>query len=289
MCQLAVHCARAPSSWCPQPTDSWFAFVLPASFYRDRMSVSRRRLLQIAALGTAAGCSPAEIRKSSSAAPTRADSSSPSPSPSPSASLQLGSAPELVHGARSVPTVALTFHGAGDPGIARAALQELEHAGVRATVLAVGSWLDAEPTMADRVLSRGHELGNHTQHHLPMRGLDGTTAHREIVECGRTLRRLTGSHGRWFRASGTQHTTKVIRTAAARAGYAQCLSYDVDSLDWTDPGADAIVRAVLEKARGGSIISLHLGHSGTVAALPRLLTGLHALGLRPTTVGELVG
>ena len=182
----------------------------------------------------------------------------------------------------------MTFHGAGDPSIARAVLHELERASVRATVLAVGTWLDSEPVMARRVLSAGHELGNHTQHHLPMRGLDAATAHGEIVECARTLHRLTGSQGRWFRASGTQHTTRVIRIAAARAGYARCLSYDVDSLDWTDPGPDAIVRAVLDTAQGGSIVSLHLGHRGTVAALPPLLDGLRKKGLTPTSVGELV-
>jgi peptidoglycan/xylan/chitin deacetylase (PgdA/CDA1 family) len=167
-------------------------------------------------------------------------------------------------------------------------LHELELSHVRATVLAVGTWLDSEPAMAQRVLSGGHELGNHTQHHLPMRSLTATTARWEIVECGRTLRRLTGSHGRWFRASGTQYPTRIVRTAAAQAGYAQCLSYDVDSLDWTDPGPDAIVRAVLKGARGGSIVSLHFGHSGTVAALPPLLDALRARGLKPTTVGDLV-
>ena len=194
-----------------------------------------------------------------------------------------------MHGPRSAPAVALTFHGAGDQVIARAVLHELEQANVRATVLAVGTWLDSEPVMAKRVLSAGHELGNHTQHHLPMLGLDAATAHREIVECAGTLNRLTGSRGRWFRASGTQHTTPVIRTAAARAGYTQCLSYDVDSLDWTDPGPDAIVRGVLGRAKGGSIVSLHLGHRGTIAALPPLLDGLRTKGLRATTVGELVG
>ena len=194
-----------------------------------------------------------------------------------------------MHGPRSALAVALTFHGAGDQAIARAVLHELEQAHVRATVLAVGTWLDSEPVMARRVLSAGHELGNHTQHHLPMLGLDAATANQEIVECARTLKRLTGSRGRWFRASGTQHTNPVIRTAAARAGYAQCLSYDVDSLDWTDPGPAAIVRAVLGRAKGGSIVSLHLGHRGTIAALPPLLDGLRTKGLRATTVGELVG
>ncbi|MGZ4631238.1 MAG: polysaccharide deacetylase family protein, partial [Actinomycetes bacterium] len=148
---------------------------------------------------------------------------------------------------------------------------------------------DDQPAMARRVLDGGHELGNHTQHHLPMRGLGPAAAHREIVECAHRLRQLTGSQGRWFRASGTQHTTRVIRTAAAHAGYARCLSYDVDSLDWTDPGPDAVVRAVLDNARGGSIISLHLGHRGTIAALPPLIDGLGKKGLRAQSVTELVG
>jgi peptidoglycan/xylan/chitin deacetylase (PgdA/CDA1 family) len=263
------------------------------------MPLSRRQLLQIAALGAAAaGCSSTDTglptAKATAPRPTSSDPSgpvdnSPSPSASPVASQHKHtSAPELVHGRRSVPSVALTFHGAGDPAIARAVLRELEREKVRATVLAVGTWLVAEPAMATRVLGAGHELGNHTQHHLPMRGLDAATAYQEVVGCARTLHRLTGSQGRWFRASGTQHTNSIIRSAAARAGYAQCLSYDLDSLDWTDPGPDAIVRAVLAGAKGGSIVSLHLGHPGTVAAMPALLAGLQTMGLKPTTVAELV-
>ena len=198
------------------------------------MALNRREALQIAALGAvAAGCS--TVSGSGRARPTSAppESSSggapPADSPSAPVARRLRSAPEFGHGPRTGTTVALTFHGAGDPGIARAVFDELARARAHATVLAVGTWLDSEPTMAQAVLAGGHELGNHTQHHLPMRGLDAATALREIAECARTLHRLTGSRGRWFRASGTQHTTHTIRAAAAEAGYAQCLSYDVDS------------------------------------------------------------
>ncbi|MGZ4592476.1 MAG: polysaccharide deacetylase family protein [Actinomycetes bacterium] len=264
------------------------------------MTISRRELLQMAALGlAAAGCSRPgadQAARRTTAAPSGTPSSAPaSPSAttsgaaSSSGATRVTSASELVHGRRSSTAVALTFHGAGDPAIARAVLRELAHAHVHVTVLAVGTWLDDQPAMARRVLDGGHELGNHTQHHLPMRGLGPAAAHREIVECAHRLRQLTGSQGRWFRASGTQHTTRVIRTAAAHAGYARCLSYDVDSLDWTDPGPDAVVRAVLDNARGGSIISLHLGHRGTIAALPPLIDGLGKKGLWAQSVTELVG
>jgi hypothetical protein len=66
-----------------------------------------------------------------------------------------------------------------------------------------------------------------------------------------------------------------------------CLSYAVDSLDWTDPGPDAVVGAVLDHTRKGSIISLHLGHGGTVGVLSVVLDGLRSRGLRPDSVSEL--
>jgi peptidoglycan/xylan/chitin deacetylase (PgdA/CDA1 family) len=66
------------------------------------------------------------------------------------------------------------------------------------------------------------------------------------------------------------------------------VSYDVDSLDYTDPGPDAVVAAVLGSGRRGSIVSLHLGHPGTVTALPAILRGLARRGLRPVTLTGLL-
>ena len=51
--------------------------------------------------------------------------------------------PEVVHGPRDRPAVALTFHGQGDPTVVTQLLSRLEARDVRVTVLAVGSWLAA--------------------------------------------------------------------------------------------------------------------------------------------------
>jgi len=207
----------------------------------------------------------------------------------PPASTALGtnSQGDLLHGSRTGTSIALTFHGAGDPALATAVLSELASAAAPVTVFAVGSWLKANPSMASAILDAGHELGNHTYHHLPMSTLGAAVAAEEIASCAALLTTLSGSRGRWFRPSGTPQSNATIRAAARRSGYAQCVSYDVDSLDWTDPGSAAVTRRVLSLARPGSIVSLHLGHPGTVAALPALLAGLHAKGLRPATLSEL--
>ena len=111
--------------------------------------------------------------------------------------------------------------------------------------------------MAMRILDAGHELGNHTYDHLTMPNLTASRDDTEITRCAELLHTLTGSQGRWFRPSGTSRATPTILAAAARAGYRECLSFDVDSLDYTDPGPDAITTNVLRAVRQGSIVSMH--------------------------------
>jgi len=195
---------------------------------------------------------------------------------------------EITHGPRDQARVALTFHGQGDPAVINRLLDRLAAARTRVTVLAVGTWLAAQPQLGRQIVAAGHELGNHTEHHADIKAMSEDAAYAEIASCAATLRTVTGSIGRWFRPSQTPHATATIEAAAARAGYPVCLSYDVDSLDYTDPGAGAIVSTTLAAVRPGSIVSLHFGHSGTVTAMPGLLAGLRARGLTPVTMTELM-
>jgi peptidoglycan/xylan/chitin deacetylase (PgdA/CDA1 family) len=172
--------------------------------------------------------------------------------------------------------------------MADALLAEAERAAAQITVLAVGTWLGQYPQIADRILRGGHDLGNHTMHHLDIRAMDAAGTYTEIAGCAQRLRALTGSIGRWFRPSQTQYSTPLIEREARKAGYQTCVSYDVDSLDYTDPGPDAIVSTVLGQVRPGSIISLHLGHPGTVTALPSIVRGLAGRGLSPVTLTGLL-
>ena len=108
----------------------------------------------------------------------------------------------------------------------------------------------------------------------------------EIERCRDRIAALTGGPGAFFRPSAAQHATPEVLRLAGAAGYATVLSYDVDSRDFTDPGAAAIRRAVAA-ATAGSVVSMHLGHPGTLAALPGLLDDLAARGLTPVTASAL--
>ncbi|GAA1173347.1 peptidoglycan/xylan/chitin deacetylase (PgdA/CDA1 family) [Kitasatospora gansuensis] len=282
----------------------------------DRRSVLRTaaRLAAVTAVGALSACAPGPTRATGDLGPidppegpagysplitrnpagTPAATAAPTPVPSPPAAVVPVTAPlapgtpvEVVNGPRGRAEVALTFHGEGDPAQATALLERAEQHGVRLTVLAVGRWLDQQPQMAERILRGGHELGNHTQNHLDINAMTPDQAHAEIAECAERLRRLTGSIGRWFRPSATQYANAMVREQARLVGYEHCLSFDVDPRDYSDPGADLLQRRLLRSVQGGSVVALHMGHQGTVDALPAVLDGLQRLGLRPVTASQL--
>jgi peptidoglycan/xylan/chitin deacetylase (PgdA/CDA1 family) len=252
--------------------------------------MDRREALRAAA-ALAAGAAASACDATSAPAPASwvAAPASRAPRPTVSPVPAAGARPaEISHGPRDRAAVALTFHGQGDAGIVGRLLDEIARGGAHVTVLAVGTWLTAQPALAHRVLAAGHELGNHTEHHADLKRMSASAAHAEIDACARKLHALTGSIGRWFRPSQTRHATTLIKEQAAKVGYPTCLSYDVDSLDYTDPGAGAVVANTLKAVGQGSIISLHFGHAGTVTAIGPLLRGLRERGLEPVTVSQLM-
>ena len=195
---------------------------------------------------------------------------------------------QITHGPRTRPQVALTFHGQGDPALAHSLLSAAEQHGARLTVLAVGSWLDEHPDLARRILDGGHDLGNHTQRHVSVNAMSEAAARKEITDCADRLKRLTGSIGTWFRPSRAPTAAPLVAGLARAAGYPHVLSYDVDSLDYTRPGAAAVTRKVLAEVTNGSVVSLHCGYPDTIAALPDVLHELDRRGLRAVTTTELL-
>ncbi|MFI6288251.1 polysaccharide deacetylase family protein [Streptomyces sp. NPDC051018] len=264
--------------------------------------IDRRRALRAGAgvaVAAALATSCADDGGPAPAAPAAPAALSPTPSPgrardtrtttaAPAARRYPGQPAQITHGPRDGDRVALTFHGAGDPATANAVLAEAERAGARVTVLAVGDWLDEHPGLARRILDGGHDLGNHTRRHLTINEMPEADAYAEITGCAERLRRLTGSIGTWFRPSRTQYATPLVVRLARRAGYPHVLSYDLDSLDATSPGATAVTRTVAGQIQRGSVVSLHFGYADTVAALPPLLDDLHRRGLRAVTTTELL-
>jgi peptidoglycan/xylan/chitin deacetylase (PgdA/CDA1 family) len=258
--------------------------------------VPRRAFLagSLAALGAlAAGCGGGDgsgaAATTTTAAATAPVPTAPSAPPSTAAPL----ARFVVSGPTTKPRVALTFHTNGDLGLANQLLDVLASRHVKITSFIVGDWLEANPDMAKRIADGGHEFANHTYTHPSFFDLSRDAQLDEVLRCRNVLSDLTGGPGVAFRPSGTDDGTanpgEQILSVAAEAGYGTVLGFDVDPLDYDDPGAAVVTQRTLAAVKPGSIVSLHFGHAGTVEAMPAILDGLDQRDLTPVTVSTLLG
>lgn len=233
---------------------------------------------------TAGGSTTTTTTATSPAPSTTVATSSPAPVPG----ILATPGADITSGPATSAAVALTFHGAGTLDLTTAVLDIARAAGAHLTVFAVGQWLAANPGVGRDIVAAGHDLGNHTWSHQEMTTLNAAAARREIEQGATAVAGAVGQAGVLFRPSGTPTSTATIRAAATASGYARCISYDVDSLDYTDPGAAAVQSRTLAGVKAGSIVSLHLGHQGTVEALPAILRGLADKRLAAVTLTQLL-
>ena len=260
----------------------------------DPTPFGRRRFLAAAALAVgalAAACGDDGGGTGAATTATGAPASTAPPTPAPSTAPP--PAQFVVSGPKDHDRVALTFHTNGDLGLVDQLLDVFASKNVHVTAFIVGNWLEANPDMAARIAGGGHEFANHTYTHPTFGALSPAGMLDEIARCRDVLVRLTGGPGKFFRPSGTDDGTtspgQQVLDVAAQAGYGTVLGFDVDPLDYDDPGADAVVQRTLATVAAGSIVSLHFGHSGTVDAMPAILDGIAQKGLKAGTASALLG
>ena len=258
-------------------------------------SLPRRSFLGGIAAAIAAACSSGAKRAgdASAAATTSATALTAASSVPETSTTRPATARFVSAGPADRQQVALTYHVSGDRSLVTQLLDVLDARSVKITAFMVGSWLEANADLATRFTSAGHELANHTYTHPTFPTLSRADMQQEIERCRDVRQRIAGSAGDFFRPSGTSNGTDdpsgVVHDVAHAAGYDTLAGFDVDPMDYDDPGASTVAARTLAAVHPGAIVSLHFGHAGTIEAMPAILGGLDARGMRPVTLRELLG
>jgi len=197
------------------------------------------------------------------------------------------------HGPRNSNLVALTFDDGPDDPYTLQIRDILDARGVKATFFTVGKALDARPDIAKALLSDGHLLANHSYRHDAVRWLD--PRYHELQAAQDAFRRNLGVCPAFFRPPHGTHTPFMARVVGDHG--MRMVTWDVSGADWATDDGQQVARRVLENVKPGSIILLHDGIDGSVSAdrsvlltaLPLILDGLEARGLKPVTLDRLLG
>lgn len=164
----------------------------------------------------------------------------------------------------------------------------LKAEGVRATFFLSGPWAQATPEAVQRIVADGHELASHGQRHDNFSRLGRLGTAENIQAAHKILKDLSGQEPRLVRPPNGDFNAVSLQ-AARDLGYETVL-WSVDSLDWKNPGAAAMVQRVLGLAHPGAIILMHASDSSRQihAALPAIISGLRQQGYQLVTAGALL-
>jgi peptidoglycan-N-acetylglucosamine deacetylase len=180
--------------------------------------------------------------------------------------------------------LALSFDDGPDRVVTPQLLDTLSHHGVRATFFFIGSQAEVAGDVIGRVISDGHEIGNHLWRDERAAGLSEAEFECRLL----CTRDALGVPSRLFRPGGGWIGRR--KTAiAARNGY-RCVLGSIYPFDAQVGLRPRIVADVARRARPGSIIVLHEGRpdrGGVVRVVDDLLARLRATGYEVVPVSEL--
>jgi polysaccharide deacetylase family sporulation protein PdaB len=184
--------------------------------------------------------------------------------------------------------LAITFDISWGTNTPTPVLDILKENEIKATFFLSGPWAQKYPEIPIRIANDGHEIASHGQRHINLSTLDNQGIKEEIMLAHNILQEVTERTPKLIRTPNGDYDDKVI-TAANECGY-QVIQWGTDSLDWKNPGIEAISNRVLTRAPPGDIILMHASDTckQTVDALPTILNGLKEQGYRFVTVSELL-
>ncbi len=184
--------------------------------------------------------------------------------------------------------VALSFDAAWGSEDFNNIMDVLEKHNVKVTFFMTGGWVNDNPDCVKALVEKGHELGNHSEHHYDMATISSAEQKDEIMKVHDRVKELTGYEMKVFRPPYGSYNNDLIDTVYGCDYYP--IEWNVDSLDWKDYGVQSIIDTVCNhKDLGcGSIILCHNGAKYTAQALDEMLTKIEAMGYEIVPISGLI-
>jgi peptidoglycan/xylan/chitin deacetylase (PgdA/CDA1 family) len=189
------------------------------------------------------------------------------------------------------PIVALTLDDGPTADFTPEVLALLKAKNVSATFFVSGKEAEENSAQLRAIVEAGHEIGNHSYTHSYMTLMGPGTIAEEIERTDAAIR-AAGFEGEiHFRPPYGKKLFSLPWYLSEH--HRKTIMWDVEpeSFPEIDRNAAAITRYVVDHARSGSIIIMHVMYdtrAASRAALPGIIDGLRSRGFRFVTVSELI-
>lgn len=176
--------------------------------------------------------------------------------------------------------VALTFDDCHFSGAWSRILSTLKEKNVTAAFFCPGQQMAAYPGLTRRTVRQGHTIAAHAWDHALLTGKSVSYTSGRLASDRNTAWSIAErTTAPYFRPPYGAYDANVL-TGARVSYHPRVMMWDVDPLDWQRPGSGVIRSRVVTGARRGSVILMHTLDQ-TATALPGIINGLRAKGLKP--------
>ena len=182
--------------------------------------------------------------------------------------------------------IAITFDAAWSAEDTDELIKILKKHNAKATIFAVGDWVEKNPEAVKKFHKSGHEMANHSDTHAAFSKISREEIKQEIINCNKKIEAITGASPKLVRAPSGDYDNKSIEVAESLN--MKMIQWDCDSLDWKKLSVEEMYNRVINNVQNGSIILFHNGVENTPEALDKILTKLEKDGYEFVTVSELI-
>lgn len=185
------------------------------------------------------------------------------------------------------PALALTFDDGPHPKYTPRLLEILDRYGVKATFFVIGRNVERYPELTQSIVSRGHQIANHTMTHPNLAKVKRKKLDSEIKDSNLLIEAYTGKKPTAIRPPYGSLNVKVEAVLRNLYGL-NIILWSVDPEDWKKPGASEIARRLIEGAKPGAILLAHDIHEQTIEAMPEVLGQLLSRGYKFGTIDQMM-
>jgi polysaccharide deacetylase family sporulation protein PdaB len=184
--------------------------------------------------------------------------------------------------------VALTFDHSWGNTFTPAILDTLKQNNLKVTFFIMGPWASHYPDVVKRMVADGHEIASHGYRHENYGEKTAEWIKEDLTKSSAQIKEASGVTPKLFRPPNGHYNPQSLRLTN-ELGYKSIL-WNIDSIDWTNPGRDVIIDRIMKRLKPGAIVLLHASDTPrqTAEALPILLNKIKAEGYKIVTVSELL-
>lgn len=184
--------------------------------------------------------------------------------------------------------VALTFDHSWGNKFTPSILNTLKQNNIQVTFFIMGPWAAKYPEVAQRMVADGHEIASHGYRHENYGDRSVDWVREDIQKAHAQIKDITGVEPNLLRPPNGHYSQQSLKVTD-ELGY-KTIIWNIDSLDWKNPGKDVIIERVTKRLKPGAIILLHASDTPiyTAEALPTLLERIKAEGYQIVTVSQLL-